>query len=154
MGLGRTVAVTLTANAAGYLATIGKATLATQQFASKGSKALSQHEQSIRKLSTGAGLLGGALAVGLGVAIKSSADFEQAISNVAATGKDAQTNLKGLRDAALAAGKATKFSATEAAGGVEALAKAGVSAADIMGGGLTGALNLAATGNLDVADSA
>ena len=51
-------------------------------------------------------------------------------------------------------GAATAFSATEAAQGVEALLKAGVSAKDVLGGGLAGALNLAAAGNLDVAGSA
>jgi TP901 family phage tail tape measure protein len=59
-----------------------------------------------------------------------------------------------LTQAALEAGKVTKFSATEAAGGIEELAKAGVSAEDIIGGGLAGALDLAAAGGLGVAESA
>jgi len=154
MAFGRTVAVTLTAQATNYLATMAKAALATEQFASKASKAVSKHEQGIRTLSTTAGLMGGAIALGVGLAAKATADFDKAMSDVAATGEDARSSLTGLRDAALKAGAATKFSATEAAGGIESLAKAGVSAADIMGGGLSGALDLAATGNLDVADSA
>lgn len=109
---------------------------------------------SLKKVSTGAGIVGLGLAAGLGVAIKSAANFDASMSKVAATGEDARKNMEGLRKAALKAGADTKFSATEAAGGIEALAKAGVSASDTMGGGLTGALNLAAAGNLDVADSA
>lgn len=59
-----------------------------------------------------------------------------------------------LREAALEAGARTVFSATEAAGAIENLAKAGVSTADILGGGLDGALDLAAAGGLEVADAA
>lgn len=86
--------------------------------------------------------------------VKAAANFDQGMSNVKATGADAAKNIGALRQAAIDAGNATKFSATEAAGGVEALLKAGVSASNVMGGGLTGALNLAAAGNLDVAGSA
>src|SRR4249920_1556328 len=123
----RTVGVKLTANAAGYLATIGKATAATQAFASKGSAALTKHTQSFKTLTTGVGIFGAAVALGIGAAVKATADFDQAMSGVAATGQDAKNNLQALRDAAIQAGQATKFSATEAAGGIEALAKAGVS---------------------------
>ena len=150
----RTVSVKLDAAVQGYLAGIGKAQLATQRFADQASKGITKHEKSINQLSNKAGIFGAALGAGLGLAVKASADFEQSMSNVAATGQDARNSLAGLRDTALAAGKATKFSATEAAGGIEALAKAGVSDKDFMGGGLTGALDLAATGNLVVADSA
>jgi TP901 family phage tail tape measure protein len=59
-----------------------------------------------------------------------------------------------LRAAAIKAGADTQYSATEAAHGITEMAKAGVSAKDIMGGGLTGALSLAAAGQLDVADAA
>jgi TP901 family phage tail tape measure protein len=92
--------------------------------------------------------------VGVGMAVKRFAEFDQAMSNVKATGSDAAANMDALRAAALKAGATTKFSATEAAQGVEALAKAGVSASDTLAGGLTGSLNLAAAGNLGVAGSA
>jgi TP901 family phage tail tape measure protein len=109
---------------------------------------------SINKLSNGLGLAGAAVAAGVGVAIKAAAQFDQAMSGVAATGGDARASLQALRDAAIQAGAATKFSATEAAQGEEALAKAGVSAKDVLGGGLNGALALAAAGNQSVADAA
>src|SRR5690606_33088374 len=54
----------------------------------------------------------------------------------------------------LDAGQETVYSATEAAGAIEALAKAGVSTADILNGGLSGALNLAASDNIAVAEAA
>lgn len=105
-------------------------------------------------LGRGATVAGGLVAAGLGAAIKSYADFDEAMSAVAATGQDAKANIQGLRDAAMQAGADTKYSATEAAQGVEAMSKAGMHAKDIMGGGLTSALNLAASGNMSVADSA
>jgi TP901 family phage tail tape measure protein len=105
--------------------------------------------------------LGGAfgkvgLAAGLAAAtsVKKFADFDEAISAVKATGEDAAASIDSLRQAALDAGAATKFNATESAQAIENLAKAGVSAKDILGGGLKGSLDLAAAGGLEVADAA
>lgn len=106
------------------------------------------------ELGSGAGIAGAAIAAGIGVAVKSYADFDQAMSAVSATGQDARDNLGALREAALQAGADTKFSATEAAQGVEELAKAGVSATDVLSGGLNGALDMAAAGNMRVGDAA
>ena len=76
------------------------------------------------------------------------------MSNVAAATHETTGNMELLRAAALKAGADTAFSASEAADGIEALAKAGVSTADILNGGLTGALDLAAAGNIEVGDAA
>lgn len=97
------------------------------------------------------GLLAGAAFLG---AATKAANFDEAMSHVAATGEDARGSLEALRKEALEAGARTKFSATEAAQGIEALAKAGVSAKDTLAGGLNGALDLAAAGQLSVADAA
>lgn len=150
----RTVAVKLTAEAQGYLATIGKATLATQQFASRSSAAIAKHDQAINKLSNTAGLVGAGMLAGVGFVVKSAAQFDKAMSAVAATGNDARLNMDGLRKAAIDMGASTVFSATEAAKGIENLLKAGVSATDVMGGGLKGALDLAAAGNMEVGEAA
>lgn len=97
----------------------------------------------------GAGLLGVAAA-----AVKLNADFDQAMSAVKANIDDKSVrSMKALSAAALQAGKDTQFSAIEAAQGEDELAKAGVSAKNILGGGLKGALNLAAAGQLDVASA-
>lgn len=98
--------------------------------------------------------VGFAAAAGAGAAVKAFADFDAQMSAVQATGRDAERNIDALRRAAMQAGADTAFSAGEAAAGVESLLKAGISAADVMGGGLDGALALAASGNLDVAGSA
>jgi TP901 family phage tail tape measure protein len=105
----------------------------------------------VARVSAGVGL---AAAAGVGLAIKKFADFDKAMSNVKAATHETAGNMAALRDAALEAGAKTAFSATEAAGAIENLAKAGVSTRDILNGGLNGALDLAAAGELDVAQAA
>ena len=85
---------------------------------------------------------------------KAAMDFEKQMSAVSAATHASAADMDRLRDAALAAGKGTQFSATQAAKGVEELAKAGVATADILGGGLKGALDLAAAGQIDVGQAA
>lgn len=98
-------------------------------------------------------IMGGLIAAGVGVAVAKYAEFDAAMSNVVATGQDAKENQDALRQAAINAGASTVFSATESANAIEELSKAGVSAADTLSGGLTGALDLAAAGGLGVADA-
>ena len=93
-----------------------------------------------------------AFAVGTTMVV-AAANFDQAMSNVQAATHESAANMDALRQAALDAGAQTAFSATEAAAGIENLAKAGVSTKDILGGGLSGALDLAAAGQLEVADA-
>ncbi len=115
---------------------------------------LAQTRQSMQTLGTAGFAMGAALAAGIGVAVAKFADFDQAMSFVAATGDDARNSMDSLREAALDAGASTVFTATEAANAIEEMAKAGLSAAEILGGGLNGALDLAAAGGLEVADAA
>lgn len=101
-----------------------------------------------------AGRVGLALGAAFAAATVKAANFEQSMSFVQAATHESAKNMDLLREAALKAGADTAFSATEAAGAIEELAKAGVSTEQIMGGGLTGALDLAAAGGLDVAEAA
>lgn len=95
--------------------------------------------------------LGGvAIAAGIGLAVKSFADFDKQMSAASAATQASGEQLNALREAAVNAGRDTQFTATEAASAITSMGKAGVSAADILGGGLTGALALAAAGQLDV----
>lgn len=112
------------------------------------------YRQNLTALGTTAGTFGLVAAAGIGLAVRAFANFDEAMSAVAATGDDARGSLDALREAAIEAGARTKYSATEAAQAIENMAKAGVSAADILGGGLDGALDLAAAGGLDVAQAA
>jgi len=150
----RSIRVVLTANASGFISTLGQASNASRKFGQDLSGSVSKNEQSLNKLAGVTGLVGAGLVAGIGGAVRSAADFDQAMSRVAASGDDARGSLESLRDAAIDAGAKTSFSAGEAAAGIENLAKAGVSASDILGGGLAGTLDLAAAGELNVADAA
>lgn len=98
--------------------------------------------------------IGGIGAAGLLKAVSTAASFDKAMSGVQAATLETEDNMRLLSDAAIRAGADTAYSAEEAAGAIEELAKAGVSTADILAGGLDGALSLAAAGELDVARAA
>ena len=90
----------------------------------------------------------------IGAAIDTVVEFDKALSGIRALGGEYADNIEAIGEAAKPAGTAFGFTATETLGAVEALAKAGVSTADILGGALPGALTLAAAGELSVADAA
>lgn len=99
-------------------------------------------------------LIGGAAVAGVGLAVNAYANFDQQMSKVQAATHASASEMQQLTAAAREAGANTAYSATEAAAGIEELAKAGVSTADILNGGLDGALALAAAGNVEVAFAA
>lgn len=149
----RVVKVKLSAVIDDYKRGMREAAEETRKVGTQAEK-LAQTRQAMQTLGTAGVAMGAALAAGVAVAVSRFAEFDQAMSNVAATGDDARENMDALRQAAMDAGASTVYSATEAATAIEEMAKAGLSAKDILGGGLTGALDLAAAGGLEVADAA
>jgi TP901 family phage tail tape measure protein len=133
-------------------ASLVKAQTAAEKYG-KATVAISKHGATLDKVAGGLAKVGILAGIGFGAAVKSAANFDEAMSGVKATGADAAGNMDALRKAAIKAGADTKYSATEAAQGMQDMLKAGVSAKDVLGGGLTGALNLAAAGQLSVADA-
>lgn len=117
-------------------------------------KAVDRNSAAVDTLSNQVGLIGGVLTGFAAVAVQRFAEFDKAMSAVRASTGATGEELESLRAAALKAGADTAYSAAEAAGAIDALSKAGVSSADILGGGLAGALSLAAAGGLEVADAA
>ncbi len=108
----------------------------------------------VSDLGTAAGVTSLAIG-GIGLAaVKTSTDFNAAMSGVGAVANASAGELESLRDAALKAGADTVFSASEAASAQAELVKAGVSVSDTLGGALTGSLSLAAAGQLELADAA
>ena len=150
----RTVSVALQLKTAGYTNGLRKAKQDTKAFGDDLGKQARKNKGAWDTVGNSLGGIGLAAGAGLGLAVKSFADFDQAMSNVKAATHETAGNMEELRQAALQAGKDTAFSATEAAEGIENLAKAGVSTSDILGGGLSGALDLAAAGQMGVADAA
>jgi TP901 family phage tail tape measure protein len=149
----RVVKVTLTAQMQNYLAGMEKARKATADTATEAQK-LAETKKQFDQLGRASLAAGALIAVGLGVAVSKFAQFDQAMSNVQAATHETAENMELLSQAALDAGASTVFSATEAAGAIEELAKAGVSTADILGGALAGSLDLAAAGGIEVAEAA
>lgn len=117
-------------------------------------KNILSNREALDHISTGAALGGAALTAGFGYAVKQYADFDKAMSQVQAATHETAGNMNKLREAAMKAGADTKYSGSEAANGIEELAKAGVETKDILGGGLSGALSLAAAGNIEVGEAA
>lgn len=148
----RTVGVRLTAEIADYQNKLKAAGQTTRDF--KGELDKAAKKGNLDAVATQAAGVGLALVGMAGYALKSAADFDKSMSSVAAATHAPKAEIAQLRAAALQAGKDTMYSATQAADGVTQLAKAGVSTANILGGGLKGALSLAAAGQLDVGDAA
>lgn len=97
----------------------------------------------------------GLAAVALGVsATKMAADFDQSMSTIQADLQASDGDMQKLRAAAIQAGADTVYNANEAADGIDALGKAGLSTTDILSGGLSGALNLAASDGMQVGEAA
>lgn len=102
------------------------------------------------KLADGMLKVGLGVAAATGVAVVAFARFDQSMSRAAAGTQATSAQMGLLRAAAIKAGADTQYSATEAADGITAMGKAGISVQDILSGGLKGALSLAAAGELDV----
>lgn len=113
-----------------------------------------RNEKQLHSLGTVAGGVGLAAAAGIGFALKRYADFDAQMSKVQAATHATREEMAALRAEAIKQGADTQFSAVEAGQGIEELAKAGVGTAEILGGGLKGALDLAAAGSLEVGTAA
>lgn len=97
-------------------------------------------------------------AVGAAVSsVTKAMDFEAQLDSVAALDDSIAKGTAGyqkLQKLALDAGASTKYSALEAAQGMEQLVKAGMSVETVMSGGLDASLNLASAGGVKVAEAA
>ena len=88
---------------------------------------------------------------GLGTAaVKTAAEFDSAMSKVAAVSGAAGSDLESLRDKAREMGEKTKFSASEAAEAMNYMAMAGWKTEDMLSG-IEGVMNLAAASGEDLA---
>ena len=149
----RTVKVTLTAQVSGYIADFNRAAKATRDAASDADK-LAAKGKAFTDFGRAAMVGGAVVAAGIGLAIAKFAEFDQAMSQVKAATQETAENMGLLREAALQAGADTQYSATEAANAIEELGKAGLTTTQILEGGLSGALTLAAAGGIGVAEAA
>lgn len=148
----RTVAVALQLQIGQYVSRAAEASRTTRNLAGElNAAAKNGRLDAVANSATRMGIaMGGAFALAVGAAAK----FDKQMSEVSAVSNATGDDLEKLRQAALAAGKDTQFSATEAAKAEAELAKAGLNTSDILGGALRGSLDLAAAGSLDLAEAA
>lgn len=135
-------------NAAAQAEAAEKRTIASQQRVNASTSKMGAVAKNAAVLGVGALALG--LAKGVGVA----ANFDAALSKTSALGGEYAKRLGEMRKAALDLGTSTGVGATKAAGAIEALAKGGLSATQILEGGLKGAIALAQSGQMDLAEAA
>jgi TP901 family phage tail tape measure protein len=150
----RTVRVRLEAVTSAYNAAMARAGQSTTAFARDATGAAKKTATELQNVQTEATIVGGSLLAMAGASVIASARFDKSMSGVQAVSGATADEMGRLRQAALDAGQATVFSASEAAQAEAELAKAGVKTADILSGALAGSLDLAAAGGLDLASSA
>lgn len=149
----RTTKVTFTANFNNYLAGMDAASRKTQEFAAGSAQKLAAQKQAFTDIGHTALLAGGVIAAGLVVAVNAFSEFDAKMSQVHALSHASGDDMKRLSDAAMTAGTQIGFSAAQTADAEIELIKAGVSVSNILGGALKGSLELAAAGQIDVADA-
>lgn len=149
-GLNRNITVRLLADTSNFTAGMAKVSGESQKTATTMEAAGGKS-----KLITTGIAAAGVAATALGVAaVRMAADFDASMSTVQANTGASADEMAQLRQAAIDAGADTIYSATESADAINELGKAGLSTSDILSGGLSGALNLAASDGMAVGDAA
>jgi len=146
----KNIVIRLMADTASYEAAMTRAGSTARTVAS-GMENTGRKSALIASGMTAAGL---AVAAFGAAAVKMAADFDQQMSTVQANTGATSAQMDQLRAAAIEAGADTVYSATDSADAINDLGKAGMSVTDILTGGLTGALNLAASDGMAVGDAA
>jgi TP901 family phage tail tape measure protein len=150
----RSIIVRFRAEVAQFKANTQAASNTLSEFSKRSNDTARKHRTEWDQVGRQTAIAGLAIGAALGIGIKRFADFDQAMSGAAAGTRATVNELGALREAAIKAGADTQFSATEAAQAITEMGKAGVGVKDILGGGLNGALNLAAAGQLEVGRAA
>ncbi|MGJ4843910.1 phage tail tape measure protein [Leifsonia sp. Le1] len=148
----RTVKVSLVANISNFVAGMQAAQKATNETGTAAQK-LAQQKESLGTVGRSLLAIGAVAAAGVGLAIAKFAEFDAKMSQVQTLSHATAGEMNALSDAALNMGQSIGFSASQVADAEIELVKAGVSVKDIMGGALKGALDLAAAGQIDVAQA-
>ncbi|WP_164763010.1 phage tail tape measure protein [Paenibacillus humicus] len=152
----------MTAAGGRYVSTGGKVrrelTLTEKALKSAGNAFTSLERKVGRGIKWGAIGLGaaavGAAGFAVGSSVKKAMDFESQLASIQALTGINNAGLAKMQSLALVEGARTQYSALEAGQAIEALIKAGMETADVMGGGLRAALDLATAGGLDLTEAA
>ncbi|GIN51124.1 phage tail tape measure protein [Bacillus paralicheniformis] len=107
----------------------------------------------LKATGTAASVFGGIMTLGIGSVVKTTMDFESAMSRVGALSGATGKQLESMTKTAEHLGATTAFTATQAAEGMQFLAMAGYKTNDIIAA-MPGVLATAAAGQLDLATTA
>ncbi|WP_155830247.1 phage tail tape measure protein [Glycomyces tenuis] len=150
----RSVSVNVKANIRQYTAAMTDMARTTRSFREELAATAAKGQGDLDAVANGAIAFGAALGGALAIGVAQAVEFDHAMAQVNAVSGATAAEFQDLRQSAIDMGASTAFSATEAANATEELAKAGLSAAQITGGALAGALNLAAAGGVGLAEAA
>ena len=150
----KTVTTKLMLEVSDYVRNSQRAAQATRTLVDDVRRGTGAVAKELRGVQTQSTLVGAALLALPAAAVAVNLAFDKQMSGVQAVTGATADEMERLREAAIRAGQATAFSATDAATAEAELAKAGIQTADIVGGALSGSLSLAAAGQLDLADAA
>ena len=150
MAENKNIVIRLMADTASYEAAMTRAGSTARTVAS-GMEHTGRKSALIASGMTAAGLAVAAFGV---AAVKMAADFDQQMSTVQANTGATSAQMDQLRAAAIEAGASTVYSASDSADAINDLGKAGMRVTDRLTGGLSGALNLAASDGMAVGDAA
>lgn len=150
----RTVSVKYVANIKEYVSNVSEMAKTTKSFREELAATAAKGKGDLDAVANGAIAFGAALGGALAAGVAQAAQFEHAMAQVNAVSGATEAEFGALRQAAIDMGASTQYSATEAANAIEELSKAGLTAAQITGGALAGALNLAAAGGIGLAEAA
>lgn len=126
-----------------------RARKATAAAASEADK-LERVGQAAEKVGAGILTFGAAATASVGYIVKMASDFDAQMSKVQAATNATSSEMDKFRNQALTAGAAFGYTATQVTEAQIELGKAGVSTKDILGGGLSGVLALAASDNVEL----
>jgi TP901 family phage tail tape measure protein len=160
----RTVKVTLVAVASGYVQGMRQAQDATKKTsdAAKNAadvqkKAAEEQKSALNSMNTALGTsliaLGAVAGASVALSVKAFADYDERMAQVKSLSHASVADMNDLRDATMRYADEFGVSASQAADAEIELTKAGVGVKDQIGGALTGALTLAAAGQMNVADA-
>jgi len=150
----RTVSVKFVANMKEFSTSMKDAAKTTRDFRTELKETAAQGKGDLDTVANGAIAFGVVIGGVFAAAAKTAMEFDHQMAQVNAVSNATAEEFSSLRQAAIDMGASTQFSATEAAQAIEELSKAGLTAAQITGGALTGALNLAAAGGIGLAEAA
>ncbi|ASD21483.1 phage tail tape measure protein [Cryobacterium sp. LW097] len=131
-----------------------RAAVAAREAAAEVERLRRESAEAAKSIGMAALGIGAAFAAVAALTIGTYATFDEASSKTAAATMATREQQDLLKESAIEQGAASVYSAREAADAQTELAKAGVSVNDILGGGLSGSLALAAAGELAVARAA